>query len=76
MEHSMKNRALLTLCLCVVSAFLIFLLSGCTTSVCDQCGESFSGEGYYDILRDSDYTLCPDCAEQYYSPLPYEAYKK
>lgn len=57
--------------------FSFFFLVGCApTSVCDNCGNTFSGNGYYDILRDYDYTLCAECAQDYYEPLPYEPYEK
>lgn len=59
----------------ILMAFLP--LCGCApTSTCDRCGKTFSGNGYYDILRDSSYTLCADCAKDYYEPFPYEPYEK
>lgn len=66
----------------VLVAFLgvvvsFFFLPGCaSTSTCDNCGITFSGNGYFDVLRDYDYTLCAECAQEYYEPLPYEPYKK
>lgn len=56
---------------------IALMLGGCqTTSVCDQCDRTFQGTGYYDVLRGEDSTLCPDCAHDYYAPLPYEQYAK
>lgn len=52
------------------------LLSGCSSSVCDRCGKTFSGTAYYNCLEGTDSTLCPSCAEQVYAPFPYEQYKK
>ena len=69
--------------LVLLGALILLLLAGCSSlqsslqlSTCDNCGATFQGAGYYDALRDSDYTLCPECAEDYYAPLPYEQFAK
>lgn len=72
-QHLRGGWALLV---CAAALAASVSLAGCQTSECDSCGKSFSGAGYYDVLRGEDYTLCPDCAEDYYSPLPYEQYAK
>lgn len=73
------TRNLVVQAAAVLGLIALLLLAGCSAiqmSTCDNCGNSFQGEGYYDVLRGEDYTLCPDCAESYYAPLPYEQFAK
>lgn len=77
MEKVLKNNLTKVSIVLLLGALLVAILSGCaSTSVCDNCGKSFTGNGYFDVLRSYDYTLCQECAEDYYSPLPYEPYEK
>lgn len=72
-------RNLISPAVVALGLIALLLLAGCSAmqmSTCDNCDKTFQGAGYYDALRDPDYTLCPECAEDYYAPLPYEQFAK
>ena len=51
------------------------VFAGCAKQwTCDRCGKTWRGDAYYG----SEYsdTLCPDCAGEYWFPLPINNYKK
>lgn len=62
----------------IVTLLSALLLSGCASSTCSDCGKTFSGKGYYDVLRgsESDYVMCRECAEDYYSPLSCDPFER
>lgn len=72
-------RNVVSYAMAALGLLALLLLAGCSAmqmSTCNNCDKTFQGAGYYDVLRSSDYTLCPECAEDYYAPLPYEQFAK
>ena len=69
---SMKKKLFVFALLAVM---MLGLFAGCAKQwTCDRCGKTWRGDAYYG----SEYsdTLCPDCAGEYWFPLPINNYKK
>lgn len=73
-----KGRRITATVLIMVLLVATMALTACQSSVCSSCGKQFSGAGYYDMLRgkDSSYTLCEECAADYYAPLDHSTFKR
>lgn len=55
---------------------IIVACVGCASkNVCDNCGKTFTGNGYYDAY-DHNTTWCADCATDYYAPFPINNWAK
>lgn len=70
--HIRKLAAAISL---LIIAGVACVLAGCAKQwTCDRCGKTWRGDAYYG----SEYsdTLCPDCAGEYWFPLPINNYKK
>lgn len=70
--HIRKLAAAISL---LIIAGVACMFAGCAKQwTCDRCGKTWRGDAYYG----SEYsdTLCPDCAGEYWFPLPINNYKK
>lgn len=70
--HIRKLAAAISL---LIIAGVACVFAGCAKQwTCDRCGKTWRGDAYYG----SEYsdTLCPDCAGEYWFPLPINNYKK
>lgn len=70
--HIRKLAAAISL---LIIAGVACVFAGCAKQwTCDGCGKTWRGDAYYG----SEYsdTLCPDCAGEYWFPLPINNYKK
>lgn len=75
MENNSKKKLLLIpLLLAVFVVVVVIVSTNGKEWTCDWCGKEWNGEAYYgDDLTD---TLCKECAEDYWNPLPIENYVK
>lgn len=70
--HIRKLAAAISL---LIIAGVACVFAGCAKQwTCDRCGKTWRGDAYYG----SEYsdTLCPNCAGEYWFPLPINNYKK
>lgn len=62
------------LAVALILLVVVPLFVGCAKEwTCDWCGKTWRGDAYYADYND---TLCAECADKYWNPLPYRNYKK
>ncbi len=59
----------------ITAALMCTLLTACSSFTCDKCGEKCTGDAYYGDLKATT-TVCRDCAQRFWAPLPVDNYKR
>lgn len=66
-------KKIIAVIISLITITCIFTACG-KTWTCDRCGKTWHGDAYY--AQELTDTLCAECANRYWNPLPIRNYKK